>query len=343
MRPVHRTLFALASAGCIAGATQLSAQTTVSGVGYAHYVYQLSDTVGNVNNFDIARAYVTVIGRLAGGVGTRVTSDIYRIADGSLALRLKYAFVTYTAENSPLTFKFGQIQTPYIDFVETMWDYRMQGTVALDRYGFLSSSDFGMAVDGNWGSDRVNLSAGLYNGESYSKAPGDQRKDLMARLSWRLADSDDASRVGGLRLTGYAHYGRPTTGGERQRWAGMLSYRSRRWTVAAEYALTGDSVTGNGAVAPVAQRDGRVVSLFGVARMPRTPWAAIARVDLVDPDTDTPSDQLTRVIAGVSYQMSPNLRLLADVEATSYESGRALTAAEHAARTLGLFQLQFTF
>lgn len=349
MRPVHRSkLVALASAMCIAAAGSLVvepliAQTTVSGVGYAQYAYQASDTVGHVNNFDVARAYVTVTGRFAGGVATRVTSDIYRVADGSLALRLKYAHVMYTPEGSPLTFKFGQIQTPWVDHVETLWDYRMQGTVALDRNGYLSSSDFGMGVDGRWGGDRLNLSAGIYNGESYSKAPGDQRKDVMARVSYRLASSDDASRVGGLRLSGYAHYGKPTTGGERQRFAGMLSYRSSRYTLAAEFATTTDSVTGAGAITPVAERSGQVVSVFGVLRLPRSRWAAIGRVDLVDPNTDAGADQATRVIAGVSYQLSPNLRVLGDVESTSYESGRVLTAAEHAARTLALFQLQFTF
>jgi hypothetical protein len=215
--------------------------------------------------------------------------------------------------------------------------------VALDRNGYLSSSDFGVGVDGRWGGDRLNLSAGVYNGESYSKAPGDQRKDVMARVSYRLASSDDASRVGGLRLSGYAHYGKPTTGGQRQRFAGMLSYRSSRYTLAAEFATTADSVTGAGTITPVAERSGQVVSVFGVLRLPRSRWAAIGRVDLVDPNTGAGADQATRVIAGVSYQLSPNLRVLGDIESTSYESGRVLTAAEHAARTLALFQLQFTF
>jgi hypothetical protein len=63
----------------------------------------------------------------------------------------------------------------------------------------------------------LNAQVGVYNGENYNKAPGDRRKDAMGRASVRLLDSDDPSRVGGLQVTGYAQYGKPTGGGVRER------------------------------------------------------------------------------------------------------------------------------
>jgi len=66
-----------------AGSVQLAAQgsqapqVTVGGLVYTQYVYQLKDTVNHLNSFDVKRAYITVIGRFAGGVYTRVTADIY--------------------------------------------------------------------------------------------------------------------------------------------------------------------------------------------------------------------------------------------------------------------------
>src|SRR2546425_4469287 len=42
------------------------------------------------------------------------------------------------------------------------------------------------------------------------------------------------SRVGGLRLTGYAGVGKHTGGGDRNRFVGMLSYRSKQFTLAGE-------------------------------------------------------------------------------------------------------------
>src|SRR5438094_638031 len=139
-------------AAAAAGAVHLTAQApqapqvTVGGVVYTQYVYQLKDSLNHINTFDITRAYVNVIGRFSGGVGTRVTGDIYRNPnDSSLSYRLKYAFATYTPQGSPLTFKVGQIHTPWLDWEEALWDYRVQGTMAMDRAGYLSAAEIGRA------------------------------------------------------------------------------------------------------------------------------------------------------------------------------------------------------
>src|SRR5256886_17643233 len=78
-------------------------------------------------------------------------------SDSSLSYRLKYAFATYTPQGSPLTFKVGQIHTPWLDWEEALWDYRVQGTMAMDRAGYLSAADLGVGVDGKWGPDKVNF------------------------------------------------------------------------------------------------------------------------------------------------------------------------------------------
>ncbi len=99
----------VAAVAFAAGANRLAAQgtpppqVTVSGVVYTQYLYQLKDTANHINNFDVTRAYINVIGKFAYGVSTRVTGDIYRNTDGSLAYRLKYAYVGWTPEKSALT------------------------------------------------------------------------------------------------------------------------------------------------------------------------------------------------------------------------------------------------
>jgi hypothetical protein len=339
VRTLRRSSLAPVLAVLCATAAPLAAQAptvTVGGVGYAQYSYQLKDTANHLNNFDITRAYINVIGKFAYGVGTRVTPDIYRNTDGSLGYRLKYAFVSWTPNEgkSPLTFKIGQIHTPWIDWEEHLWDYRMQGQMALERAGFMSSSDFGAGIDGMWGFDRFNFQVGVYNGENYNKAPGDQRKDLMGRASFRILSTDEGGRDGGLRLTGYAQYGKPTGGGARQRYIGMFSYRSKVLTLAAEAAATKDSVTD-----PVsAERQGRVFSFFGVLRVPKTKFQVIGRLDAFDPNTDVDNDRTNRFIGGVAYQLSGNLRVLADIDHVD-----RTTPALEALRTQALFQVQFTF
>ncbi len=317
----------------------------VSGVVYAQYLYQLKDTASDLNNFDVTRAYVNVIGKFAGGLGTRVTADIYRNADNSLAYRLKYAYFGYTPPRSALTFKLGGIHTPWLDWEEALWDYRMQGQMALERGGYMSSSDFGAGVDGTWKHDLVNMQVGVYNGENYTKAPGDKRKDVMGRASVRALATDDASGVGGLRLTVYGQSGKPTGGGIRQRVIGMASYKSGMVTLAAEYARTWDrsDAPAAPAVPDATTIRGQVLSFFGVVNLPDSRAALIGRVDVTDPDRTVAGDRQTRFIAGVSYQLNRNLRLLADVDDVAFEGAGVIAPALYATRTLGLFQAQFTF
>jgi hypothetical protein len=313
---------------------------TVGGVGYAQFAYHPTDTANYANNFDVTRAYINVIGRFAHGILTRVTPDIYRVADGSLSYRLKYAFVQWTPDSGAIAFKLGMLNTPYVEWEEQLWDYRMQGTIAMDRNGYLSSSDFGFLVDGSWGNEAVSMSAGVINGENYNRPLGDKGKDLSARVSVRLVPTDEMSRTGGLRLTGYGQTGKPTGGGVRQRLLGVLSYRSKMLTLAGVGAVTRDSAL----TTPVTpERKGRVLSGFGVLRVPPShKLQFIGRVDSIDPNTDEDDDRQTRFIVGIGYQLTPNLRLLADLDKVSYQGG-VTTPALEVARSQALFQVMFTF
>jgi len=357
MRTVHRSLSRRLLLPAIAAAALLTARSaeaqnpspvSVSGVVYAQYNYAVGDTAAHSNNFNVTRAYLNVTGRFAGGIATRVTGDIYQNADGSHAYRLKYAYAAWTPEGSALTYKLGLIHTPWIDWEEGLWGYRMQGTIPVDRNGYMTSADFGAGVDGHFSGEQVNFQAGFYNGEGYSHTPGDQRKDVMARASVRLMPTNDGSKVGGLRLSGYGQYGKPTGGGTRQRLIGMLSYRSHQYTLAAEYLMARDSGTAattlSGFACPAdVLCKGHIVSAYGVANIPNTRVSIIGRLDLAQTASGNSATRTTRVIAGAAYQLAPNVRLLADYDALSYNSAYTPTAGQYAARQQALFQAQFSF
>ena len=147
------------------------------------------------------------------------------------------------------------------------------------------------------------------------------------------------SQVGGVRITGFALEGEPTRGGTRRRWLGQVSYRSTRVLVAGQLAATRDRVDST-ATAPTAS--GRVASVYGWVRVGPAPFAVLGRVDVVDPSTAVEDNRQTRIIAGVSYRISPNLRVLADVDHLSYQGG-APTPALNASRSQALFQIDFVF
>jgi hypothetical protein len=326
--------------GAVSAQSGEQTSVRVGGLSYVQYQYQLNNAPEGQpppNAFEITRAYLDVRASVPGGIGLRITSDVYRVDDatsnsnGSLGLRLKYGYATYTPSGSRLTFKLGLIHTPWLDWVEGMYGYRMQGTMPMERNHYFNSADLGAGVDGAWGNQAVNMQVGVYNGEGYHGGTGDGHKDVAGRVSVRLLGSDDHGSRGGLRLTAFGQYGKPTTGGTRFRAIGMLSYHSSRVTLAVQAAAAADSVASDAALAK-----GRLFAGFGIFRVPDSPVAILARVDLFDPDTDTADDRTTRVIGGVSYDLSRNLRLLLDIDSVSYQS-------DAPALTMGLLQMQFTF
>src|SRR5436309_2137770 len=254
-------------------------QVTVGGLVYTQYQY--SDApIAAKSTFDMTRAYVNVLGRFSNGITTRVTTDILPNPAGNQSIRLKYAFAAWTPTGSSLTYKLGMIHTPWVDFEETLWDYRMQGTIAVDRNPIggpstMTAADIGVGVDGHWDGERINGQLTIVNGEGYSGGTGDFRKDLQARVSVRVKPTNDATRVGGLRVSGYAGIGKANGGADRNRYLGMLSYRTQRYTLAGEFvSVKNAAVTGS------------IISAFGVYHLSSpSKVALIARVDMFDPNT----------------------------------------------------------
>jgi opacity protein-like surface antigen len=331
-----RALAAVALSALTASAVQAQAsaqqapQVSVTGVVYTQYQY--SDApIAAKSTFDMTRAYVNVLGRLANGINTRVTLDIIPSAATNQVYRLKFAYAAWTPARSSLTYKLGMINTPWVDFEETLWDYRMQGTIAVDRNVFpastltMSAADIGFGVDGRWNNDRVNAQFAIVNGEGYAGGTGDFRKDVEARVSYRIQPTNDNSRVGGLRLSGYLGVGKATGGADRNRYLGMLSYRTTEYTVAGEYvSVKNAAVTGS------------IISAFAVYHLdPPSKIALIARVDIVDPDNNVANNGNTRIIGGASYQLSPNVRMLADIDRVKPQGGTAVNQF--------LIQAQFVF
>jgi len=335
-RLAFRALAAVALSALTASAVlaQTSAQQAppVSVTGVVYTQYQYSDApIAAKSTFDMTRAYVNVLGRFSNGITTRVTTDILPNPGGNQSIRLKYAFAAWTPTGSSLTYKLGMIHTPWVDFEETLWDYRMQGTIAVDRNPIggpstMTAADIGVGVDGHWNGERINGQFVIVNGEGYSGGTGDFRKDVEARVSVRVQPTNDNSRAGGLRVSGYAGIGKANGGADRNRYLGMLSYKTTQYTLAGEFV----SVK-NGAVT------GSIISAFGVYHLAKSSKVAfIGRVDVFDPNTNVANDGNTRIIAGASYQLSPNVRLLADLDRLKAQgAGNAVNQA--------LFQAQFVF
>ncbi len=323
-------------------AAQEARTVRMSGLFIGAWIADLGPGAESNNRCDITRAYLTLSGALSERVSGRITTDAIREDGEELEVRLKYAFATYRIPRSALAVRFGLTQTPFVEFEEAIWEHRMQGSIPADRLRFLSSSDLGMAVDGNWGEGgRTQVSAGIYNGEGWSVGEGDSGKDLMARVTVRLASTTDTGPLGGLRLTGYGQAGSPVGGGVRRRALGMLSWRAPRVTLAAQFLATRDR-NDEGLEVPGPVRDGTLFNSFAVVKPAGTDLVLIGRLELFDPDRSVADDDQTRWTGGIGVRLGPDLRLLGSLEHLSYASG-APSPALDAARIRALVHAALTF
>jgi hypothetical protein len=130
-----------------------------------------------LSQFQIGRSYINVTGNISHSIAFRITPDVTRevavgsSVNGSYVFRLKYAYLQWNFDDF-MTHgswaRFGQQQTPYVDFMEGIYRYRFQGTIFEEREGFLSSSDVGASFHYNFANNYGDLHAGVYNGETYT-------------------------------------------------------------------------------------------------------------------------------------------------------------------------------
>jgi len=316
----------------------------VGGVLFADFTQTLAPTIVDTGGavvspsaFNVTRAYVNVTGQLNHLFAFRITPDIVRETGngssiaGSETLRLKYGYVQMNLDDWLWRGTFaraGMIQTPYVDFEETVYRYRFQGTVFAEREGFMVSSDFGAAIrtltPGGYGE----IMAGVYNGEGYQRADPNNQKAIEIRGTLRPFPSGNLPR--GLRVTGFYTGDHTVQDADRRRTIGMVTFEHRFLNMAWSYL---DAVDQASPAAPRVPARGtsfwmtpRVLlgppPVAPPAGMVRASLEGLFRYDWVEPNRDQPGVK-QRWIAGVAYwpamrSASNSAAFLLDYERVTY-------------------------
>ena len=258
------------------------------------------------NAFNIARSYINVTGQISRLVAFRVTPDIARETgagsslNGSYTFRLKYAFAQFNLDEwvgGGSWIRFGMQQTPWIDFIDTVYRYRFQGTTLEDREGILSSSDLGATFRYQFAGSYGDVHGGIYNGDNYNRAEPNDRKALMIRATVRPLPLHPALR--GLRVTGFYDHDAYVKDAERRRAIAGVTYEHPYVNAGANYVATADR-----ARAADRKLEGHGYSIWAT---PKTPaghgWEGLLRFDhLVQGQAASAADgKRNRGIAGVAY------------------------------------------
>ncbi len=319
----------------------------VGGTIFADYTYQDapkstdSDKNSiNPNSFEVRRAYINVTGNITKDISFRITPDVGARAatttttsglangqtvsashsyDGSLLVRLKYAFGQFSLDNYVTHgswIRIGQQQTPYVDFMEGVYRYRFQGTIFAEREAYLSSSDVGLSGRLNLPNDYGELHLGYYNGDTYSKAEANDQKAFQIRGT--LRPFPKLAELKGLRVTAFYDLDHPVKNADRKRFIANATFEHKYLIAGLEYI---DAEDNSSATKPAVSSNG-----FSVWAEPRTTFGleGLFRYDNLKPNKDVDAKK-TRTLVGVSYwfkmfKAGPSTAVLADFEQVNYDT-----------------------
>jgi hypothetical protein len=279
------------------------------------------------NAFNVSRAYLNVTGTLSRLVAFRVTPDVVRetsqasSAAGSLMVRLKYAYAQFSLDQW-LTrgsfVRFGMQQTPWIDFIDSVYRYRFQGTVFEDREGFLSSADIGATFRYALAGDYGDVHGGFYNGESFTRAEPNDQKAFMVRATFRPLPAPGPLR--GLRVTGFYDHDAYVRNAIRRRAIAAVTYEHPNVNTGFNYLAATDQTR---VVNP--ELDSRGFSFWVTPKTAKGwGWEGLVRYDHVRQEQATSpiEGERNRLITGIAYwfrrQGSVSAAVLLDYERVNH-------------------------
>ena len=343
-----------------------------SGVLFGSYNYQLPTTPAQLlgqldNGFDVDRAYLTFRVPAGDRVSVRITTDVYQAGINSYTLRAKYAFLQYDApkrqNGAQLVGRIGILQNVVIDHFENFWP-RYLSQAAIERAGYFSSADAGIAGLLTLPSKLGEVYATVVNGTGYTVRERDRFKDFAGRLSLTpLANSNTLPPLlQSLTLTAWGYKGANASKfvdpapnqlapiGEaldRSRVGLFAGIRDPRLILALEYASRHDDgeVGSNTTVSPraVNAATGLLTSGIGIVRplafrnsAGTSPFGVVTRYDYVKPTASQSGAFATQppsasnayhvLIAGVFFDLSQKAQLAFDYQ-ESLASNNGLSAA----------------
>ncbi len=314
-----------------ATATAQSGTTTIGGQWFL--TYQAGKTGGrDFNRFGIERGYINIRHTLNERWSGRITPDVTVDATGDAKVRLKYAYADLKLSDAGLLtsphIEFGMVHRPWLDYEEHLDDYRVQGTMYMERVGLFNSADFGVtffallggrvdetyrnevssAYPGRWGS----VAVGLYNGGGYHAVENNQNKSLEGRVSIRpLPDA-----LPGLQLTYLGIYGKGNTAASPD-WTVNTLFASLEGRA---YVLTAQRYWGDGNSKGSAVDENGVAlaqdgfSVFGEWKLHGPGLSVIGRYDRFDAGRSATDDKTERLIGGLAYHIGGASKLLVDYD-----------------------------
>ena len=343
-------------------AATVSIPVDFSGVIYANFQYRGdAGAAKSTNKFDLERAYLTFRMPAGDRASIRITADVFQQATPpndafyrGWVVRAKYAYLQYDYLKSATGWnglvRGGLLHNVVIDHVESFWP-RWISQSPVERAGFFSSSDAGVATQLSFPNKFGELYATIVNGPGYTSRETDRFKDYAARLSLTPFSGSSNKVIKTFALTGWTYVGAVgsqfvaggpgqvgTVGSSLPRTrAGIFAgVRDPRLSIGAEWDTRKDGRENglNTVLSPRVEFDstGRLIAGFVTAKpfqllndKSTFPWGVVARWDRFKPNTDTDA-YINTVIGGLIWDLNKKTALSLDYQEQTPHSG-AIAAA----------------
>lgn len=325
-----------------------------SGVVFGNYQYHGEAANRAQNKFDVERAYLTFKMPAGDRASIRVTTDLFQQTSSPAdsyykgwVLRAKYAYLQYDFVHSTKSTEWGAVgrvglvHTMFIDHEENFWP-RWLSLTPLERAGFFSSADAGVAGIFSLPNKMGEIYTAVTNGPGYASRETDRFKDYQARLTITPFADGSPGILQTLAVDGWVYRGatasRFVSGGagqigpvgrglDRNRWGIFAGIRDPRLTIGADFAqrTDGGDLGSNTLASPASVFDstGRVISGYTVIKpfqLANTgstiPLGLVFRFDNVKPNTNS-GDHYSVVIAGLTWDLSKKATLSLDYQEQS--------------------------
>ena len=338
-------------------AASVSIPVDFSGVIYANFQYRGdAGAAKSTNKFDLERAYLTFRMPAGDRASIRITADVFQQATPpndafyrGWVVRAKYAYLQYDYLKSATGWnglvRGGLLHNVVIDHVESFWP-RWISQSPVERAGFFSSSDAGVATQLSFPNKFGELYATIVNGPGYTSRETDRFKDYAARLSLTPFSGSSNKVIKTFALTGWTYVGAVgsqfvaggpgqvgTVGSSLPRTrAGIFAgVRDPRLSLGAEWDTRKDAREGgaNTVLAPRVEIDstGRLIAGFVAAKpfqllndKSTFPLGVVARWDRFKPNTDTDA-YINTVIGGLTWDLNKKTALSLDYQEQTPHSG----------------------
>ena len=343
-------------------AATVSIPVDFSGVIYANFQYRGdAGAAKSTNKFDLERAYLTFRMPAGDRASIRITADVFQQATPpndafyrGWVVRAKYAYLQYDYLKSATGWnglvRGGLLHNVVIDHVESFWP-RWISQSPVERAGFFSSSDAGVATQLSFPNKFGELYAEIVNGPGYTSRETDRFKDYAARLSLTPFSGSSNKVIKTFALTGWTYVGAVgsqfvaggpgqvgTVGSSlpRTRAGVFAGVRDPRLSIGAEWDTRKDGRENglNTVLSPRVEFDstGRLIAGFVTAKpfqllndKSTFPLGVVARWDRFKPNTDTDA-YINTVIGGLIWDLNKKTALSLDYQEQTPHSG-AIAAA----------------